>query len=37
MEVADTTRHLFFIVGAPEEGDTAMKRIKKIIQKVGAL
>jgi len=37
MEVADTAKHLFFVVGAPEEGDVAMKRIKKIIQKVGAL
>lgn len=37
MEVANAAKHLFFIVGAPEEGDAALKRIKKIIEKVGAL
>lgn len=37
MEVADTIKTLFFVVGAAEEGDAAHKRIGRIIKKVGVL
>jgi hypothetical protein len=37
IEVADTLKALFFIVGAIEEGDVAHKRIVRLIKKVGVL
>ena len=37
IEVADTLKTLFFVVGAAEEGDAAHKRIVRLIKKVSVL
>lgn len=35
-EVADAAKFFFFVVGAPEEGEVAYKRLSRIIKKAGS-